>query len=116
MTEQIIALAIAMGASESQREILEPLCAAAERTLAAQLRPGLTPQDCTDAFVVCAAWMALDGLHAAGGGSGVTSFTAGDVSIQTGNSGDTGRLTQQIQRLMAPYLTDGGFYFQGVTG
>ena len=115
MTEQIIALAIAMGASEEQRAILEPLCAAAERTLAAQLRPGLTPQDCTDAFVVCAAWMALDGLHAAGG-SGVTSFTAGDVSIQTGNGGDTGGLTEQIQRLMAPYLTDGGFYFQGVTG
>ena len=31
MTEQISALAIAMGASESQREVLEPLCAAAER-------------------------------------------------------------------------------------
>lgn len=116
MTEQIIALAIAMGASESQREILEPLCAAAESALAAQLRPGVTPQDCADAFTVCAAWMALDGLHAAGGGSGVTSFTAGDVSIQTRNGGDTGGLTEQIQRLMAPYLTDGGFYFQGVTG
>lgn len=116
MTEQIIALAIAMGASESQREILEPLCAAAESALAAQLRPGVTPQECADAFVVCAAWMALDGLYAVGGGGEVTSFTAGDVSIQTGNSGDTGGLTQQIQRLMAPYLTDGGFYFQGVTG
>ena len=116
MTEQIIALAIAMGASESQREILEPLCAAAESALAAQLRPGVTPQDCTDAFTVCAAWMALDGLYAVGGGGEVTSFTAGDVSIQTGNGGDTGGLTEQIQRLMAPYLTDGGFYFQGVTG
>ena len=37
MTEQIIALAIAMGASESQREVLEPLCAAAEQALTAQL-------------------------------------------------------------------------------
>lgn len=116
MTEQIIALAIAMGASEDQRAILEPLCAAAEQALASQLRPDLTPQDCTDAFVVCAAWMALDGLYAVGGGGEVTSFTAGDVSIQTESSGDTGRLTQQIQRLMAPYLTDSGFYFQGVTG
>lgn len=116
MTEQIIALAIAMGASEEQRAILEPLCAAAERTLAAQLRPGVTPQDCADAFTVCAAWMALDGLYAVGGGGEVTSFTAGDVSIQTESGGDTGGLTEQIQRLMAPYLTDGGFYFQGVTG
>lgn len=116
MTEQIIALAIAMGASESQREILEPLCAAAESALAAQLRPGVTPQGCADAFTVCAAWMALDGLYAVGGGGEVTSFTAGDVSIQTRNGGDTGGLTEQIQRLMAPYLTDGGFYFQGVTG
>ena len=73
MTEQIIALAIAMGASESQREVLEPLCAAAEQALTAQLRPGVTPESCADAFMVCAAWM-------------------------------------------APYLRDGGFYFQGVTG
>lgn len=116
MTEQIIALALAMGASESQREVLEPLCAAASEALTAQLRPGVTPQDCADAFAVCAAWMALDGLSAAGGNGEVTSFTAGDVSIQTGGSGDTGGLTAQIQRLMAPYLRDGGFYFQGVTG
>lgn len=116
MTEQIIALAIAMGASESQREVLEPLCAAAEQALTAQLRPGVTPESCSDAFTVCAAWMALDGLSAAGGGGEVTSFTAGDVSIQTGGSGDSGGLTAQIQRLMAPYLWDGGFYFQGVTG
>lgn len=116
MTEQIIALAIAMGASESQREVLEPLCAAAESALAAQLRSGVTPQDCADAFVVCAAWMALDGLYAVGGGGEVTSFTAGDVSIQTGSGGSTGSLTEQIQRLMAPYLQSGGFYFQGVTG
>ncbi len=116
MTEQIIALALAMGAPESQREVLEPLCAAASEALTAQLRPGVTPQDCADAFAVCAAWMALDGLSAVGGGGEVTSFTAGDVSIQTGGSGDTGGLTAQIQRLMAPYLRDGGFYFQGVTG
>lgn len=116
MTEQIIALAIAMGASESQREVLEPLCAAAEQALTAQLRPGVTPESCADAFTVCAAWMALDGLSAAGGGGDVTSFTAGDVSIQTGNGGSSGNLTEQIQRLMAPYLRDGGFYFQGVTG
>ena len=119
MTEQIIALAIAMGASESQREeILEQSAdmEQAEQALTAQLRPGVTPESCADAFTVCAAWMALDGLYAAGGGGGVTSFTAGDVSIQTGGSGDSGGLTAQIQRLMAPYLRDGGFYFQGVTG
>ena len=46
----------------------------------------------------------------------MTSFTAGDVSIQTGNGGDTSGLTEQIQRLMAPYLVDGGFSFQGVAG
>ena len=114
MTEQIIGLAIAMGASEEQRAVLEPLCAAASEALAAQLRPGVTPQDCADAFAVCAAWMALGGLSAQDGG--VTSFTAGDVSIRTDGSGDAGRLNAQIQRLMAPYLRDGSFYFQGVTG
>lgn len=114
MTQQIIALALAMGASESQREVLEPLCAAAERALSARLRPGVTPRDCADAFAVCAAWMALGGLSAQDGG--VTSFTAGDVSIRTDGSGDAGRLNAQIQRLMGPYLRDGSFYFQGVTG
>ena len=88
----------------------------AEQALTAQLRPGVTPESCADAFMVCAAWMALDGLSAAGGSGEVTSFTAGDVSIQTGNGGSSGSLTEQIQRLMAPYLRDGGFYFQGVTG
>lgn len=39
MTEQIIALATAMGASESQREVLEPLCAAAEQALTASCGP-----------------------------------------------------------------------------
>lgn len=116
MTEQIIALALAMGASESQREVLEPLCAAASEALTAQLRPGVTPQDCADAFAVCAAWMALNGLSAVGGGGEVTSFTAGDVSIQTGGGGSGSQTKEQIQRLMAPYLRDGGFYFQGVMG
>lgn len=72
MTEQIIALAIAMGSSESQREVLEPLCAAGGAALTAQLRPGVTPESCADAFMVCAAWMALDGLSAAGGSGEVT--------------------------------------------
>ena len=116
MIERIIALAMAMGTAEDQREVLEPLCAAAQQALAAQLRVGVTPQDCADAFTVCAAWMALDLLSAAGGGGEVTSFTAGDVSIQMGSGGESRGLTEQIQRLMAPYLTDGGFYFQGVTG
>ena len=76
------------------------LCQAAETELAGRLRPGLTPEDCESAFVPEA---------------GVASFTAGDLTIRRTGQG-AAELTAQAERLMAPYLVDGGFSFQGVAG
>ena len=83
------------------------LCQAAETELAGRLRPGLTPEDCESAFVPAAAWMVLAWLQA--GEAGVASFTAGNLTIHRTGQG-------AAERLMAPYLVDGGFSFQGVAG
>ena len=77
------------------------------------LRPGLTPEDCESAFVPAAAWMVLAWLQA--GEAGVASFTAGNLTIHRTGQG-AAELTAQAERLMAPYLVDGGFSFQGVAG
>ena len=42
-------------------------------------------------------------------------FTAGDLTIRRTGQG-AAELTAQAERLMAPYLVDGGFSFQGVAG
>lgn len=112
MTERIVELARAMGAPQGQDEALTLLCQAAADTLTRMLRPGLTPQDCESAFLPAAAWMALAGMQAPQGG--VTSFTAGEVAIR--REGDGRDLWDQALRLMAPYLSQTGFLFQGVRG
>ena len=116
MTEKIVAMAKALGAGEEQEELLSVLCQAAQRELEGRLRPELTPEDCESAFVPAAAWMALAWLNTGTGGEGITSFTAGDVTIRREGGRESAALLDQAQRLMAPYLRDGGFAFLGVRG
>ena len=47
---------------------------------------------------------------------GVTAFTAGDVTIRREGGRETASLLEQAERLMAPYVVDGGFFVQGVRG
>ncbi len=93
-------------------ELLRPLYQAAEREMAGRLREGLSPEACGPAFPVAAAWLVLAGLEA--GTDGVTSFSAGDLTVHTGGDG-AGAMRRQAERLMAPYLAD-GFAFRGVLG
>ena len=91
MTEQILALARTLGpAGVTETEALEPLCRAARAELEGMLREGVTPEDCGEAFLLGAAWLALAGL-AAGEDGGVESFRAGDVSIRHRSGTDAGR-------------------------
>ena len=113
MTGQIKALVRVLGGEMDQEELLVMLCQAAEMELAGRLRPGLTPEDCESAFVPAAAWLVLAWLQA--GEAGVSSFTAGDLTIHRTGQG-MAELTAQAERLMAPYLADRGFSFQGVAG
>ena len=108
MEEQILAFVELMG-GRGNEELLRPLCQAAEREMAGRLREGLSPEACGPAFPVAAAWLVLAGLEA--GTDGVTSFSAGDLTVHTGGDG-AGAMRRQAERLMAPYLAD-GFAFRG---
>lgn len=104
-------IALTLGGGEGDEEILLSLCQVAMDTLEGRLRTGLTPDDCSPAFEIACAWMALEDMEGVAGG--VTSFSAGDVSFQV--DGSLG-LRQRGERLMAPYLRERGFMMTGVKG
>lgn len=108
----VVNLAMSMGANEGDENLLVPLCQTAMDDLSLRLRAGVTAEDCSPAFEIAAAWLALDHLEAAGGV--VSAFSAGDVSFSVG--GDGPNLRQRAERLMAPYVTEKGFAFAGVRG
>lgn len=119
MTEQILALCRAMGAG--QEELLLPLAQAVESQLAGRLKEGVSPGDCGTAFSLAAAMLVMDRLSGMTGGGGtgeVTSFTAGDLTIrkETESGGRDNSLPAQAESLLAPWLRDDGFAFQGVEG
>ena len=121
MAEQIMALCRAMGASADQEELLLPLVQAVCSQLAARLKEGVFPEDCGPAFPLAAAMNVMDRLSGmtGGGSSGeVTSFTAGALTIRKEASADglSRTLSAQAEGLLAPWLRDGGFVFQGVDG
>ncbi len=116
MTKEILDLCRAMGAAEDQEELLLPLIQAAQVRLEGRLRTGVVPEDCGAAFPLAAAMTAMDGLNRCAGGGRVTSFTAGEVSIRTGESGAGDTLSAQAERMLAPWLRETGFAFRGVRG
>lgn len=117
MTEEILALCKAMGAEDRQEDLLIPLIRAVTPALERRLKAGVTVTDCGAAFPLAAAMVVMDGLERTCGGSSVTSFTAGDVSIRTGGqNGGASSLVAQAERLLTPWLGETGFAFQGVRG
>lgn len=114
--EQILELARAMDGGAPE-ETLAFLCGAAQEELEGKLKEGLSPEDCGGAFTAAAAWLALSGVYA-GGGQEPASWTAGPVSVSGGLSGpERARGLRELAfRMMAPYLQDEGFCFQGVKG
>jgi len=117
MTEQVMELVQALGGAGQDEELLRTLCVAACRTLDRRLRDGLTPEDCQGAYPLASAWLVMDWLRGSQGLEGITSLTAGDISVrrETG-SPDSGGLSLRAMELMAPYLKDEGFVFRGVRG
>jgi len=118
LSEKILELAELLSeADPGQTELLERLCLAAERELTGRLRDGVAPEDCEPAFVAGAAWLALAGLYGGQGTEEVEAFTAGELTVRpTGGEARSARLRAQAERVMAPYLRDGGFAFVGVRG
>ena len=118
MIEEITALCRAMGAAGDQEELLLPLVQAVSGQLAARLKDGTAPEDCGPAFPLAAAMTVMDQLSGMlGGGDEVTSFTAGDLTIRREPGSGTGKsLSEQAERLLAPWLAGSGFMFRGVEG
>ena len=116
MTEQILELAQALGGVAQDEEMLRTLCVNACQVLNRRLRDGLTPEDCQGAYPLAAAWMAMDWMRSGQGLEGITSLTAGDISVRREGGGDSRSLSQRALELMAPYLRDDGFVFRGVRG
>ena len=120
MTEKVLKLLAAMGADTSQEELLTPLCQAVQDSLARRLRPGVTAEDCGEAFPCAAAFTAAADLAAARDCGGVSGFTAGSVSVQARSPAEAGTQAAELRRtawrLMAPFAVPGDFAFQGVRG
>lgn len=103
------------GCPEGQEEALLCACSAACQQLRAALREGVTEQDCADAFALAGAWLALAAMEIGGAAGQAESFTAGDVSVRTGDTGRNARtLRKQAWELIAPWVKDHGFLFYGV--
>lgn len=113
--EEILALCRQMGAGEEQDALLLPLIEAQQDSLQRRLKPGVSPQDCGSAFPLAVALAAMDGLDGAAGEGEVSSFSAGEVSVQLRERSGGGRMAQ-AQRLLAPWLQETGFVFRGVKG
>lgn len=110
-----MALAVLLGKTE-ESEGLRTLCEAAEDELTGWLREGVTAADCGQCFVLAGAWLALAAREVAED-DGVSSFTAGEVTVRQGDRKARGQaLRLQARQVMRPYLRDEGFSFRGVRG
>lgn len=122
MSGRILAVACAMTkADENERETLALLCTAEEKTLEERLREGVCKEECEDAFICAAAFLAAAALESArAGGEELSSLRAGDLTVTKRSSGEGGKrlaaLREQAQMLMRPYTKDGAFCFFGVQG
>ena len=121
MFEQIPVLAAAIALpTDAERPLLAVLCTAAVDGISRKLRPGLTAEDCGDAFLCAAAMTAAAGLISCRGSGDVEQFSAGDVSLRTGGSGDSCQAAAAMRKhaaeMMGPYWADDRFAFAGVKG
>lgn len=118
MRERILQLALELAGDGAEQTLLESLCAAAERRWLARLREGVTAEECGEAFPCAAAFTAAADLTAGEGGA--ASFSAGDISVNLGNSGERARraetLRQAAERLMEPFVRADGLWVRGVEG
>ncbi len=93
--------------------VTETMSAVAVSHLKGQLRDNLGPEDCLSDFVSAAAMLVLAAMAEAGSLSGISRFTAGDMTVQgeAGTKAET--LRTQARVLMRPYMK-AGFVFMGV--
>ena len=118
MVRQVMELARSMGhVEEDEQGLLNSLCERACQQLTEELREGVKPEDCAQSFVVAGAWMALAGLEVGRSSGQARRFTAGDVTVDSGDAGQRAQmLYAQAKRLMSGWVKDRKFAFYGVDG
>lgn len=118
MTETVLETLLGLldPGQERNRDTLRLLCADACHKLDEMLRPGVRPGDCMDCYRLAAAWMAMDWLEECDGMGGVTSVSAGDMTVRRETDGRNGKRTRRAMELMAPFIRDPDFVFRGVPG
>lgn len=114
MKEQVLALVRALCRPTLEDEALGALCETACEKLDGLLADGVTAEDCAREYQLAAAWTVMAWMEAGRGWEGVTSLSAGDMTVR--RDGGEGRLEERALALMRPYLRDQGFVFQGVRG
>lgn len=116
MVEQVLELTQALCGPGQDEDVLRTLCESACRVLDRRLKDGLTAEDCGGAYPLAAAWMAADWLRGTQGFDGITSLSAGDISVRREGGGDGGGLSRRALEIMSPFLRADGFVFRGVEG
>lgn len=124
-TESVLALARSFAGrsfTEDEETALAALVPAAVARWRARLRTD-ADGDPTQPLHIACAWTALAWLAGAARGGGaydVLAFTAGEVSVRAGTAEGhdacVRSLLRQAEALMAPYVTDGAFFFEEVRG
>lgn len=120
MEETILSLAQSLCGAEDQRlPYLEALCRAAQERWSRRLKSGVSQEECAEAMECASAlWAAADFLES--DGQGVSSFTAGELTIHERTGEDRSAMCQGMrraaQRLMAPYAQMEDFCFREVRG
>ena len=114
MREEILNFLSALGVPGVDSGVLDTLCSTACSQLNFMLADGVKPEDCAEAYVPAAALLVMEWLQTAKGLDGVTSLSAGDMTVRRVSGGKTG--LQRAIELMGPWLKDRSFAFMGVDG
>lgn len=96
MVERVCTLCGQLG--EDRAEPVRALAPAVCERLAGELREGLKPEDCGEAFPLAAALLVLEVLR---GSEGMTAFSVGEVSMRFDPKEGGGRTAR---KLLAPFL------------
>lgn len=107
--DEILQLAEAL--CDGQEDRLAQICCAVEQNLQAQLRSGISVDDCHDSFVYAAALMALSIVKTVDNDQ-LSGFDAGTLKLNFADRTD--HLSSVAKQLLAPWCGADDFAFCGV--
>ena len=114
LADQVYAQAVLLtGVEPEQEALLQMFCRSAVAGLKAQLREGVTTEDCKADFVAAASLYALAAASEADEMADFDHIQVGDVTMKRGGTAAAACLRNQARLMMAPYLMD-RFTFRGV--